>query len=133
MIPLRRGGLSRARRLSANQPASSPRDPPATPRRALRAAAPSELAAGARRDEALAEPRSARTRAGSIGTNPGTGMWRVWSTGATLDWGKWEKTLEIVGSDASSVSVKLDWGEPPYDGGEIDGDYTATYCGDAPP
>ncbi|WP_438023959.1 hypothetical protein [Sorangium sp. So ce233] len=71
--------------------------------------------------------------AGSIGTSPGSGMWRVWSTGATLDWGKSEKTLEIVSSDASSVSVRLDWGEPPYDEGEIDGDYTATYCGDAPP
>ncbi|WP_433935363.1 hypothetical protein AB3662_11660 [Sorangium cellulosum] len=71
--------------------------------------------------------------AGSIGDSPGSGAWEVWSTGTTLESGKWEKTLEIVSSDASSVSVKLDWGEPPYDIGEIDGDYTARYCGHAPP
>ncbi|WP_437972175.1 hypothetical protein WMF04_24045 [Sorangium sp. So ce260] len=53
-----------------------------------------------------------------------------------------EKTLEIVSSDASSVSVKLFYGTPPWRlefNGEpykpdldLGGDYTATYCGDPP-
>ncbi|WP_437954634.1 hypothetical protein WME76_24010 [Sorangium sp. So ce119] len=70
---------------------------------------------------------------GSFGFSPG-------SWGAP---GKWEKTIEIVSSDASSVSVKLDWGELdrrelasgelPDVWGHIDGDYNATYCGAAPP
>ncbi|XYH95887.1 hypothetical protein ACMHYB_50195 [Sorangium sp. So ce1128] len=56
--------------------------------------------------------------------------------------GVWEKTLEIVSSDANSVSVKLYWGTPPWRiefNGEpykpdmdLGGDYTATYCGDPP-
>ncbi|WP_437531251.1 hypothetical protein WME79_01785 [Sorangium sp. So ce726] len=78
----------------------------------------------------------------------------VWDTsrgGATfVGGGTWgalggdvEKTLEIVSSDASSVSMKLDWGTPPWrieiNGQpykpdlDLGGDYTATYCGDPPP
>ncbi|WP_437494077.1 hypothetical protein WME75_21770 [Sorangium sp. So ce1014] len=52
------------------------------------------------------------------------------------------RTLEIVSSDASSVSVKLYWGTPPWQikfndepykpDLDIGGDYTAAYCGDPP-
>ncbi|WP_438004457.1 hypothetical protein WME89_37575 [Sorangium sp. So ce321] len=71
--------------------------------------------------------------AGGIGSSGGSGEWTSVIIGTTIVPGKREKTLEIVSSDASSVSVKLDWGDPPFDGGNINGDYTATYCGDAPP
>ncbi|XYH93769.1 hypothetical protein ACMHYB_38825 [Sorangium sp. So ce1128] len=40
----------------------------------------------------------------------------------------WEKTLEIVSSDASSVAVKLDRGEPPLGWGQIDGERTTAWC-----
>ncbi|WP_437548993.1 hypothetical protein WME97_01820 [Sorangium sp. So ce367] len=57
--------------------------------------------------------------------------------------GEADKTLEIVSSDASSVSVKLEWRTPPwrieFNGVpykpdlDLGGDYTATYCGAPPP
>ncbi|WP_437321784.1 hypothetical protein [Sorangium sp. So ce385] len=63
--------------------------------------------------------------------------------GSSVIGGVWEKTLEIVSSDASSVSVKLYWGLPawqvelngvPYEPDvDFGGDYTATFCGDPPP
>ncbi|MDC3961730.1 hypothetical protein [Polyangium jinanense] len=54
--------------------------------------------------------------------------------GATESYGHgFVGTLEIVESDATSVSVKLNTGTlpPPYP--DVDGDYTATFCSTAPP
>ncbi|AUX45042.1 uncharacterized protein SOCE26_065230 [Sorangium cellulosum] len=74
----------------------------------------------------------------SLGGGTSTGPGTLATSG-----GVEEKTLEIVSSDASSVSVKLHWGTPPwrikFNGQpyepdlDLGGDYTATYCGDPPP
>lgn len=49
-----------------------------------------------------------------------------------LPW-KRKQTLEIVSSDESSVSVKLDWGDPFPGWGQTDRDYTATFAAPRPP
>ncbi|KYF52719.1 hypothetical protein BE08_13140 [Sorangium cellulosum] len=61
-----------------------------------------------------------------------TGLLTFSAGSSSSSGGEREKTLEIVSSDASSVSVTLDWGELPLGWAHVDGDYAAMYCGAAP-